>query len=137
MTRISAQPGHSGTGLDNGRSRRKRTGIIRLTDAAESALHLAAAARSAQTVYQLDQDQQILYPKRAAPVGERHERVRPAGIRPARGQRALHALLVEEEHAILAPRLAHRDEHELAPHPRVERMGHTNSSPLTDGIGRS
>jgi hypothetical protein len=36
-------------------------------------------------------------------------------------------VLVEEEHPILTPRLPDPDHHELSPHPRVERMRHTDS----------
>ncbi len=35
--------------------------------------------------------------------------------------------MIEEEHAILAPRLPDPDQHKLSPHPRVERMRDTNS----------
>jgi hypothetical protein len=77
------------------------------------------------------------HPKRAAPRRQRHERIHVTRIGPAPRQRALHAILVEEEHAILTPRLARRDEHELAPQPRVKRMRHTDSSLLTNRIERS
>jgi hypothetical protein len=55
----------------------------------------------------------------------------------ARRQRALHAILIEKEHPILAPRPASDDEHELATAPRVERMRHTDGSLPTSAIRRS
>src|SRR5207247_2423951 len=76
-------------------------------------------ARTAQTVHELDQRQQILDTQRAATIGQRHEGIRVGGIRPAPRHRALRPLIVEEEHAVLAPVVAHRDEHELPPLPKT------------------
>ena len=102
-------------------------GIIALTFAAEFALHLFASARAAKTIEQLNEHEQVSDPKRTSPARERDERVRCHSVRPSSRQRPLGSVVIEEEHAILTPRLPDPDQHELSPHPRVERMDHTNS----------
>ncbi len=94
-------------------------------------------ARAGQPSDHLHQCQQILDPERAPASGERHKRVHVASIRPRPRQRALHPILIEEEHPVLAPRPAAHDKHELATPPRVERMRHTDSSLPTSAIKRS
>jgi hypothetical protein len=113
------------------------SGLIILTLTAESALQFSPPARATQTVEQLPEHQQIRDPQRAAPTREHDRRVRQRGIRPPAWQRALRAIVIEEEDALLAPRPTHRDEQKLPSHPRVKRMRHTNGSLLTGGDERS
>ena len=115
----------------------ERHGKNALTSAAEIALHIVAGAPTTQAVDQVGEIEQIANTQRTAPARHRDEHIDVAGVRPAPRQRALRPVLVEEEHTILAPRLAHSDEHELAPHPRMERMRHPNSSLLTIPLRRS
>ena len=75
--------------------------------------------------------------QRAPARRHHHERVNVAPVRPPPRQRALHALVVEEEHAILSPVLTGRDERELPAAPRMERMRHTNTSLRNRPIKRS
>jgi hypothetical protein len=49
----------------------------------------------------------------------------------------LTGLLVEEHHTVLRPVLPQRDEHKLAPSPRMERMSQTDSSSRTVADRRS
>lgn len=116
---------------------RKPCGTIWLTLTAKSALHLGGRRRTPHAVEQLDELEQVRDPQRAAPGSHRDERVRVRGVGEAARQRALDAVIVEEEHSVLPPRLTSRNEHELPSHPRVEGMRHTDSSLLTNGIGRS
>ncbi len=116
---------------------RRGTGRNSLTCAAKLALHTGVPARAAQAVDQLDELEQVGNPQRAAPGGPRHEHIDVSRVSPAARQRALHTLLIKEEHAVLTPRLADRDEHELPPERRMKRMRHTDSSLLIDRIGRS
>ena len=88
-------------------------------------------------VDEIRESDEILDPERA-PAGRQHdERIDVGSVRPAPRERALHAQLIEERHAVLTPRLADRDEHELAAAPRMERMRHTNSSLRNRLIRRS
>ena len=80
---------------------------------------------------------EILDPKRAATGRQHNERVDVRSIRPAARQRALHAILIEERHAILTPRLTHSHERELATTPRMKRMRHTDSPLRNTPIKRS
>jgi len=82
--------------------------------------------RAADLGDQLRQLDEILHAQRAPASRHGHEQINVPGIRPPPRQRALHTLLVEEEHAILSPVLTDRDEHELPAAPRMERMRHTN-----------
>jgi len=85
-------------------------------------------ARLAQPVKQLAQRDQISHPERATASSHRHERILITKVRPRPRNRPLPAVLINEEHPILPPRLADRHEHKLAPHPRMERMRHPHSS---------
>ena len=74
--------------------------------------------------------------RNGAPIaGQRNEHIDVGCIRPRPRQGLLRAVISEEEHPVLAPGVTHRDEHELPSTPRVERMGHPNSSLTTGGIG--
>ena len=108
-------------------------GRIRLTVVAESALH----PRTEETVDQTGKRDQILDPERASPRRQRDERVHVRRVCPRPRQRALHAVLIEEKHAVLAPRPPGDHEHELATPPRMERMRHTNSSLPNSATRRS
>ena len=79
---------------------------------------------------------QIGEPERRPARGHRDERIRIDRIRPAHRQRELPAVPVEEEHPVLRPRLPNRQKHELPTGPRMKRVGHPNSSLITDGIER-
>ena len=59
-----------------------------------------------------------------------------ASVQPT-GSENCRAILVEEEHPILRPRLPNRQKHELPARPRMERVRHPNSSLITDRIERS
>ena len=102
-------------------------GIIALTLAAEFALHTLPIRGRAKTIDQLTERHQVRDPERAPLTRKRDERVRCHSVRPPNRQRPLSSVVIEEEHAILAPRLPDPDQHELLPHPRVERMRHPNS----------
>lgn len=87
--------------------------------------------------HQIDKRAEILNPERAAPHGHLDEGIRIRRIRPSPGQRLLRAVLPEEEHAVLTPRVPQRHEHELTTAPRMERMSHSNNMLATTGIRRS
>ena len=59
-----------------------------------------------------------------------------ASVQPT-GSENCQAVPIQEKHPFLRPRLPNREEHELPPDPRVERVRHPNSSLSTDGIERS
>ena len=99
-------------------------------------LTVLAADRTAKTVAQRTERQQVRDAERAPPARQRDERVRRHSVRPPGWQRSLDPVLVEQEHAVLAPRRTNRDQHELPTHPRMERMRYTNSL-LNSGIKRS
>jgi hypothetical protein len=91
----------------------------------------------AQLGDQLRERHQIVDTERA-PAGRQHnEGIDVGSVRPAPRERALHALLIEERHAILTPRLPNSHKHELAAAPRMERMRHTDSSLRNRPIKRS
>lgn len=131
------RPGISGNFDSRDSNGTARRGKIALTVTAEIALHIVAGTPTTQPVNQFDEIDQISDAQRTATARDRNEHIDITGIRPGPRQRALRPVLVEEEHAILAPRLAHRDQHELASHPRVERMRHPDGSLLTGPPGRS
>lgn len=90
-----------------------------------------------QAVDQHAQLDQISEPKQAPPGRQHDERVRFGDVGPAHRQRELRALLVEEEHPIVRPRLPDRQEHELPTEPRMKGVRYPNGTLLTNGIGRS
>jgi hypothetical protein len=85
----------------------------------------------------LPQIKQIRNPERAPAGGHRDEHVRLDRIGPARRQRVLPTITIEEEHPIFRPGLADGKEHKLLPTPRMERMRYPNSPVLTVAIGSS
>ena len=109
---------------------------IHLTLTAEITLQVTLTP-GAQNIDQLAKPDQILNPKRATTPSHLHEHIHRTHIRPARRQRRLNPVNVEEEHPCLAPRVAQRHEHELTTHPRMKRMDHTNSPRTTIAIRRS
>ena len=116
---------------------RDARGIISLTNAAKLTLRLPLRRCATKLVDEIRERDEILDAERA-PAGRQHnERIDVASVRPAPRERALHALLIEERHAILTPRLANRHKHELAAAPRMERMRHTDSSLRYRPIKRS
>ncbi len=112
-----------------------RPGRIPFASAAEFALHLVLGAAPPGTRDQLGQTDEILGTERAATSSHGDEDVWRGRVGPRRGQRLQSAIVVEEEGAVLAPRLAQGHEHELPPVPRVERVRHPDSSVLTRRIG--
>jgi hypothetical protein len=93
--------------------------------------------RIAQLGDQLRERHQVLNPERAPTRRQHNKRIQVRSIRPPPRKRALHAIIVEEGHAILTPRLANSHERELTTEPRVERMRHTDSSLRNRPIKRS
>ncbi len=69
-------------------------------------------ARPAQPLDQCAHRDQICHAKRAPARRDGHERILIAHIRPRPWHRALGAIVREQEHAILTPRLTNRHEHE-------------------------
>jgi hypothetical protein len=100
-------------------------------------LTVPGRADSEVSAHQIDERPQILDPERAPPNGHLDEGIRIRRIRPSPGQRLLRAILPEEEHAVLTPRVPQRHEHELTTAPRMERMSHSNNMLPTGGIRRS
>lgn len=114
-----------------------RAGIIPLTYAAESALHTVGLPRRGAGPDQLDELEQVGDLERAAAGGQGDEGVRVRGVGPGARQRALRALLVEEEGPVLLPGPPDGDELELAARPGMERVGYPDDSLPTVAIGRS
>jgi hypothetical protein len=90
-----------------------------------------------QLVDEIDERDEILHAKGAPTSRNDDERIHIRNVRPASRQRALHALLIEERHAILTPVLADSREHELAAAPPMKGMRHTDSSLRIRSIKRS
>ena len=103
---------------------------------AESALQPLVGHRT-EAVDQLGEADQILDPERAPPSSHRHKHVRRNSVGPASRQRPLAAVVLQEEHPVLAPGLTHSDEHKLPPRPRVKRVRHPDSPLPSSGIRRS
>lgn len=86
---------------------------------------------------QTGQSQQLRGPEIRPPRRQGDKRIRLARVRPARRQRLERALFVVEEHPVLAPGLAHRQQLKATPVQRVERMGDFNELPFTNTMGCS
>ena len=67
----------------------------------------------------------------------RDKRVRLAGVSPSCRQRLERTFLVVEEHPVLAPGLAYRQQFVATPMQRMERMGDGDNLLLTCVIGCS
>jgi hypothetical protein len=93
--------------------------------------------RATKLVHEIHERQKILDTERAPAIRQHNEGIDVRSVSPAPRERALHALLLEERHAILTPRLANRHEHELAAAPGMEGMRHTDSSLRNRSIKRS
>jgi hypothetical protein len=68
---------------------------------------------------------------------QRDKRVRWARVGPAGRQRLERTLLVVEEHSVLAPGLAHRQQFVTTPAQGMERMGDLDKLPFTNVTGGS
>jgi len=102
-------------------------GVIDLTSAAESSLHLVSVV-AADRLDQITERHQVIDPERAPTGGHRDEHVLRDRIGPPGWQRAHRAVRAVEEDPVLAPRLTQSHEHELLTRPRMERMGHPHRS---------
>ena len=87
-------------------------GVINLTSAAYFALHVFVGS-SRQPHHQIRQHDEVVDAKRAAPGGESDEHVNRRRVGPAKGQRVFDAVIIEEEHPVLAPVVADGEEQEL------------------------
>jgi hypothetical protein len=111
---------------------------IASTLAPELALHCSGAR--AQSVDQAAQRRHLSKSERGSAGRRSDNHIRCDGICPARRQRMLRAIIVEEENPILRLGLANRQHHELPAVPRMERMermGHPDRTAIIIGIGSS
>jgi hypothetical protein len=90
-----------------------------------------------QLLNEARQLEEIVDPERGPSLSHHDEHVRLRGVRPPHGQRVLDTVVVEEEHPVIAPRLADTTEDEPLAAQRMKRMGDKNSPVLTIAIGRS
>ncbi len=91
----------------------------------------------AEVVDQASQLEEVLETKGGAAGGQDDDGVRGEDARPAGRERDLPADVVVAIDAILAPVVAVGDQGELAPEPRMERVGNSEGSMPTVTIGCS
>jgi len=97
----------------------------------------AAPLTAAQSLQEPGQLQQLPNTQRRAAGSHHDERISRVGIGPACRQAMNVAVLVEEEHAILPPRLAAEGKVELASRQGMERVRHPHPSLRTLPIASS
>jgi len=88
-------------------------------------------------VDQLGQAEQASGGERAATSRDRHERIKRCDIGPPRRQREQLAVRVMHVYAVLTPVLAVRNELEVLPEQRVERVRHSHPAVAILGTGCS
>jgi len=81
--------------------------------------------------------QKVTRAKVRAPRRDHHESIRRCYARPRRWNASQPACLIVEIDAVLGPRAAPIDEHELSPVERMERMDDAEALYLIDRIERS